>query len=424
MNQRPTEDPASPNETRPTARGFRLALLGIVALAILLRVGLLIFAERSAATFDFPDSHRYLRVARNIVAGLGPIDSPAVRSGTDPIYPIILAAGIRLGFESDASMMRFGRIVNAAASVFSVACLALIGVRLFGHRVGLIAGTILAIDPILLFFNALVLTETVYVATLLAALLALVCVSGDRGPAGRGLASGMALGLGTLTRSTAIFLPLFILPAAWCFSPRRVRPVILLGLLFGVALVMSPVVIRNYRLFGGFVPVRTGSGPSMLEALGPWADGSPGMDRIEYPEMPQSADERERDHYCQRAAWQWVREHPAEAIRLAFAKLRRTWSPFMHAPGHSSGIYQAVSLATVLPVYLLAAVGAWLLRGRPAVLALLLMPAVYFTLVHMVFVGSVRYRVPAMPLLFLLAGVALERLVLSLRSSRGSPQGA
>jgi hypothetical protein len=44
-------------------------------------------------------------------------------------------------------------------------------------------------------------------------------------------------------------------------------------------------------------------------------------------------------------------------------------------------------------------------------LALLLLPAAYFTLIHMVFVGSVRYRLPAMPFIFILAAVGLCALL-------------
>ena len=51
-----------------------------------------------------------------------------------------------------------------------------------------------------------------------------------------------------------------------------------------------------------------------------------------------------------------------------------------------------------------------MLARRPWTAVLLLTPAVYFTLVHMIFVGSVRYRVPAMPLLFILGGLAVDRL--------------
>jgi len=168
--------------------------------------------------------------------------------------------------------------------------------------------------------------------------------------------------------------------------------------------------VRNYGLFGRLVPVRTDSGAGLMEGLGPWADGGPGLDRIAYPPFPAPADECIRDQICRRAAIDWARAHPAETIRLAWVKLRRTWSVTISAPGYSSARYALVAWLTVAPEFILAALGAWRLRRRPAALLLLLAVALYFTAVHMVFVGSVRYRIPAMPFLFVLAGAGVAGL--------------
>jgi hypothetical protein len=99
--------------------------------------------------------------------------------------------------------------------------------------------------------------------------------------------------------------------------------------------------------------------------------------------------------------------HPREAARLAWTKLVRTWSITPNAAGYDSPLIKAVAWLSVGPEFALSLVGMWLLRRRPAVLLLLLAPAFYFTLMHMIFVGSVRYRVPAMPLIFVLAATAV-----------------
>ncbi len=177
--------------------------------------------------------------------------------------------------------------------------------------------------------------------------------------------------------------------------------------LLAAVFMLCPVIIRNYRLFGSFVPVRTGSGESLLEALGPWADGGPGMDRIVYPAFPPGADEVERDRLCRVAAIDWARSNPRAAAALAWKKLCRTWSIVIHAQGYTSPFHKLVCWLTVAPIFGLAVVGVWLWRRRPADIALLLLPAAYLTLMHVVFVGSVRYRVPAMPFLFILAAVPI-----------------
>ncbi len=396
-------------------------LVVIVVLAVAARAGMLVFAEWRPSAFDFPDSHRYVSVARNIAAGLGPIESEDVRAGTDPVYPGILSIGVWLGADDDAAVMRFGRFVNVVFGVISVALLALFARRFVGDVAALFAAAILAVDPIMVFFNALVLTETVYVALVLAGFLALTRLGGRRGRLW-GAAAGLALGVATVTRSSSLFLPVLVLPFAWHLAggdpiapvegTKRLgrRCVVSLCYMATICAVLVPTIARNYGLFGHFVPVRTGSGASLMEGLGPWADGAPGMDRIVYPAFPHGANEYDRDVICRSAALEWAWDHPGRALALAWAKLRRTWSVAINASDYSSWFHILVAWLTVFPEFLLAICGVWLLRRRPAVLALLLVVAAYFTLLHMVFVGSVRYRVPAMPFVFVLAGVGVERL--------------
>jgi hypothetical protein len=399
-------------------------------LTIVARVALVIYAERRPELFDFPDSHRYVLVAQNIAGGRGPIESDDIHAGTDPLYPGVLAVGVLLGGDDFGAVMSFGRIANALFAVASVVLLASLARGLVGDRAALIAAAILAVDPILLFFNALVLTETCYTAIVLGGFWCVTRLGGRhrwRFAAGAGLLFGLA----TLTRSSSLLMPLVLLPMVWHFAGRKVRTLAPAGtgaprpgvpgdgpgrktttvcFLLVTAAVLAPTTVRNYGLFGHVVPVRTGSGAGLMEGLGPWADGGPGMDRIEYPAFPSDADEYARDRICRAAALDWTRDHPREVMALAWAKLARTWSVTVNAPEYSSWLFTLAAWLTVAPEFVLAACGVWVLRRRPGVVALLLMVAIYSTLVHMVFVGSVRYRVPAMPFLFVLAGVAVDRL--------------
>jgi hypothetical protein len=83
-----------------------------------------------------------------------------------------------------------------------------------------------------------------------------------------------------------------------------------------------------------------------------------------------------------------------------------------------------IGAAWSIPLFGLAIAGAWTLSRRPAggwLTALLLLPAAYVTLLHAFFVGSVRYRLPAMPMFAILAAVAIATLLgPSLKSHRSS----
>ena len=427
---------------------FRRWLAAILLGAVILRAGLLFYAEGHRATFDFPDSHRYVLVARNIAAGRGPIESDAVRAGTDPLYPLVLSLGIRLGADDAAAVMRFGRIVNVFFAVVSILILAALTRRLVGPRAALIAAALLAVDPILLFFNALVLTETFYISLLLAGFYGVVRlgeawlpertgwkpvpqelpvpqvlpVSQKTSLSQKSLATrllwacmaGGCIGLGTLVRSSNLLMPLVLAPLVWFFArgeanePSRRRLGVVVCFLLMSIVPLVPWAVRNYRVFGDLVLTRSGGGASLMEALGPWADGGPGMDRIVYPEFPDGADELTRDRLCRTAAIEWAKSHPWAAARLAWVKMRRTWSITLHATVYSSTLYRVICWLSVTPVFVLALVGIWRLRRHRAIVGLLLLPAVYFTLVHVVFVGSVRYRLPAVPMLFVLAATGLS----------------
>jgi hypothetical protein len=424
--------------------------------AVVARVAIVFYAEHRPGSFEFPDSHRYVLVAQNIAAGRGPVESSDVRAGTDPLYPAILSIGVLLDCDDADAVMRFGRMVNAVLGVFSVALLAAFARRLVGDRPALIAAAILAVDPILLFFNALVLTETCTIALLLAGFYGMTRSGEERGwlwAAG----AGLLLGLATITRSSGLFLPFVLVPFVGTLARRSFATVgrggptlqefsaqregrnpkseirnpkskksgrgpdlpalaACAAFLLATCAVLVPTIVRNHGLFGQFVPVRTGSGASLMEALGSQADGAPGMDRVEEMEriekleFPPDANEYVRDRIRRDAAVDWVRRHPREALSLAWVKLRRTWSVTINASDYASPFYARVAWLTVAPEFVLAACGVWVLRRRRGVVTLLLIVAIYFTLVHMVFVGSVRYRVPAMPFLFVLVGVAVDRL--------------
>ncbi len=377
------------------------------------------YAYTHPERFDYPDSHRYVGVAENIAAGRGPIESQSVRCGTDPGYPYVLAIGRLGGFDTFSATMNWGRVANGLFGLFAVVAAMRLARRAGGIAAAIVAGLIMAVDPICLFFHGLVLTEVMFTCALLWAIEWLLCAI-DTGRIEYGVLSGAFLGAAALTRSSAIVFPLLLLPILLLagMPPHRGRLVV--AWVAAIVMILLPTTIRNYRLLGSFVPVRTGMGATLLDSFGDWADGGTGMQRVKWPEFPAEADEVERDRICRETVFDWIGEHPRRSVELGLAKLRRTWSITLHAPGYQGGNFDRIAWATVAPVYLLAVIGAILLRRRTALLYALLAPAIFVTLIHCVFVGSVRYRVPAMPGLFVLAGTAIAAVI----PGRGSERPA
>ncbi len=392
-----------------------------VALTLSARAGMVVWGLIDPDRFDYPDTRRYIRVADNIAAGNGPMESADERCSTDPGYPALLAVGRLLGITSFGGIMTWGRLVNLVAGTAATVAAMRLARRAAGTPAALAAGVLVSLDPIFVFFHGLVLTEIVYTALVLWSIEWLLAArSGGSGPA---IAAGVALGASTLTRSSGLLLPVLLLPILLRRERARVeeaavdagnsgarRAALAVMFLAAYCVTLLPTSIRNYHVLRAFVPVRTGVGATLLDSFGDWADGGTGMERVVWPGFAPGADERERDRACREVVWAWIRANPGRSLELALAKVRRTWALTLSAPGYRGSLFSVISAITVAPVYVLAVAGWWRLRGRPGLMLACVAPAIYFTLMHSVFVGSVRYRVPAMPGLFVLAGTAIAAL--------------
>jgi 4-amino-4-deoxy-L-arabinose transferase-like glycosyltransferase len=146
-----------------------------------------------------------------------------------------------------------------AQILLDVAACGLIGLalgRLFDHRVGVVAAFVYAVDPYLaLYASALLLSDSLFVFLLVAALALVAAGWGEARPARRiwlHAALGGVLGLATLVRP----IGLLVAPACALFlaaRDRRPRAAVLGGavaLLMAFALVVGPWVLRNQRQFG------------------------------------------------------------------------------------------------------------------------------------------------------------------------------
>ena len=175
-----------------------------------------------------------------------------------------------------------------------------------------------------------------------------------------------------------------------------------------VVAALVPWWVRDWAVFDRFVPTTTRLGVTLYDGLREGATGGTDM-RFERELMSETSrlSELEYDAFYRQRSWEAVRADPGRAIRLAATKFGRLWSPVPRAAEAQSPVYRALSLAAYVPMVGGAMLGLLVLvRRRTGVLALLLVPIAWVTMVHLVLVGSIRYRVPVEPLAFLLAGVA------------------
>jgi len=168
--------------------------------------------------------------------------------------------------------------------------------------------------------------------------------------------------------------------------------------------VMLPWWLRNGDLTGRFVPTTLQVGASLYDGLNPRATGASDMWFVDESPWKASVEDEEsaiifevgRDRHFRDKAVAWASANSGRAAQLAVAKVTRMWNVWPNEASLSRPAIRWAVVLTYLPVMLLGLVGAirTFRLGWPYILCWL--PAVYFTLLHAVFVGSLRYRQPAM----------------------------
>jgi len=129
------------------------------------------------------------------------------------------------------------------------------------------------------------------------------------------------------------------------------------------------------------------------------------------------------DRRMRRAATDWTRQHPQEVLQLAVKKFSRMWSPVPNASEFQSRPLRLLLAATYTPIIALALIGVWRYARRDWPYWLCVLPAVYFSCLHVVFVSSIRYRQPAMLPLIVLTAAVLAEWVSRVGQARGASAG-
>jgi 4-amino-4-deoxy-L-arabinose transferase-like glycosyltransferase len=316
------------------------------------------------------------------------------------------------------------------------ACLGTIAVGLvywcaqpiFGSTAGLFGAALMAIDPGAIATSGFVLAEAPFGVWMLLQLAlwqrAEIAVAGSR-TALIATLSGFAAGIATLTRpSWLLFTPLLILGSCLRRAPVNRWFLRSCCAVVALALTLAPWTLRNWREFHRFIPTSLQVGASLYDGLNPDADGGSDMRFVDRFTAELKAEDAHRpgadlgapfevrlDRRMRDAALDWAGENPGRALQLAGVKFARTWSPWPNEPSFRRwyvALPVAISYVTVMA---LAIVGTWRYRANGWRVALFWLPAIYFTLLHMVFVGSIRYRQPAMLALAVPAGAAAAEVL-------------
>ena len=129
-------------------------------------------------------------------------------------------------------------------------------------------------------------------------------------------------------------------------------------------------------------------------------------------EAVQELSEVEWNRYFWDKSMTIIKGDPGRIARLATVKFARMWNPIPNVETYQSLLIRTVSVLWTLPTFLLALIGTYLLwrmenHFSRKILLWLLLPALYYSAIHSLFIGSIRYRLGAIPMLEMLE---LERI--------------
>ena len=239
------------------------------------------------------------------------------------------------------------------------------------------------------------------------------------------MAGGLVAAAATLIRpSWLLFTPLAAVVALCSRSEWRRQALVGAGMLCGLGIGMLPWWVRNWQVTGSFVPTTLQVGESLYDGWNPQATGASDMrfvDRFRQqlreedatcpPAASAASFEQRLDERMRDAAWTWAQAHPGQVLRLAGVKFLRTWNVWPNEPALRQWPVRLVVLAGYAPLLLAGVGGAWRFARRGWPWRCCVLPALYFTALHMVFVGSIRYRQPAMLALLVLAAGWVASLI-------------
>ncbi len=433
---------------RATFLRSHIGIAAVVTVAIALRVVAFMLLPDSLDAD--PDAYRQIAVSLSQTGTFGLVDAQGIAHPTafrPPLYPWLLSWFVAGTHLNQIAVVWLHAIIGG----FTAGVAVLASRRLIGGN-GLLAGTLVAIDPVLVQQSTLVMTETL-AALLGGATIAWWATRLDRGrPIEFGLLLGGLLALAYLCRPTfmawAVLLLLASLFASGRFSARCLRT-----LLVGLVLLITAGawMLRNERQFGRPMWATSHGGYTLLLANNPmfyeylqnrslgevwdaesfflaWSHRYDGDVRSEEffrqdwsstPESTIGGTEIQDDDLASAAAKAVIVRQPAMFVWSCIVRLGRLWSPLPHVTGDRSRWLVFAVGGYYVVIYLLCAVGLWRLGWQVLQSPWWAFWLLVITLsaVHAVYWSNLRMRSPAT------CGVATLAAAALLPPRKSSPPG-
>ncbi len=429
----------------PTQRRW---LIVVVAVGALLRIAWSIYAARHPVGLH--DQGLYLLHASGIADGDGYGFPNGEPTAYYPVgYPGALAGALWLArhtpLPDEAYVVSAG--FNIVLGVLTIVLVFELARRLFDPTVGLVAAGVVAVWPNLVFHAATPLSETLFNALVVGALVVLCRRPWPkRGPEPwRLVAFGLLLGLSALVRPISLLVIPLLAGVLWLATRRLATAAVGMAVVaVAIVAVIAPWTLRNRSVMGETVLISTNGGDNLCIGHHDGATGAfvltefcagrfEGLRRPEY--------ELRRDEDGTAKARRFALDHPGKEVRLLFSRAHYlvlhdhdgldAVESYREDPFIGEGFRDFLEVAAdgfALVAALLGAAALPTLASRrdPRRLALLAM-LVAVAVAPLAFFGDPRFHVPVLPLLAVGTGVTVVRLARALaqrRAGAGAPAPA
>lgn len=404
----------------PAVHPMRTAAFALLIFAVAAALRLLAVLNTADDPMLDVDQSEYLALAQNIAhhgvlsygrpyhwGDSGVLDAPGPYRPTAaraPLYPAVVSLFWTLGADPVVEV----RVAQALLGAGVATLVFLIALPLVGLRAAVLCGMAMALAPASLLLSIALFSENLFIF--------LMTLSIWLWGRGRGVLAGIALGAAALTRAVALpFIAILALLAlVWRFN----RPLHLKIALCAV-LVIAPWMIRNLETFHRFVPVATlGWGANLFHGT---IDTEYGKDTVhtavnrdptftaivEAPISALEAEKRMFDAAVERIA--------ADPLRWIGVRLRQYPRLFFESPNYlypltplPSPVVRTLFFAGTLVFLGLALVGGVLALRRWRDTYHVVAFPLFILAAHLPVVTMERYGLPMVPMLIVLAAIALS----------------
>ena len=402
-----------------------LIVISIIAFFIYQLVNFLYFPLSTV----FPDEQRFIGRAI-LFAQTGTFGANGGTAWEMPFASVYFAFFYKL-VGNEENLIIFVRIFQSLLLILQALLLYKISLKIFNNKLtAFLTFIVVLIYPYFIYYQGLLLSETIFNTLLVVSFYFVYSWYETDFEINRYfILSNLFLVISIYIKATLSLLVPLLLAGFYFFNKYKVGNTlkILLYSFILYSLFLSPWWIRNYTLFNTFVPFTTTSAWNLYLGNNPYnlnggCDWSKDVDKNVVKRISKITSEVEKNKAYNDEAIQFIKENPQRFFELAILKLQRFYSIVPNADGYNSGYFKWISIISYGPIFILFLISIVMHIKMYKKLSVIYILFIYFTLIHMVVIASLRYRLP-LELFMILLSMPIVTQVLQYRWNKRNKDG-